>query len=130
MKGFCMLRNTKYTFCHGTDHDSGHLLWAAHIALLNHLELLLGPALVLGPQFLLQHWVSLVDVLELLLVGPELTGLQDDDEKREASQSSYGKHHSLLRTKLDHCLSLGGILTHNLLKINQISHIKSQQIAL
>ena len=84
MKGFVCLEMIN-TFCDSADHNSGDLLWTAHVALFNHFELFLGPALVLRSQFLLQHGVSLVDVLELLLVRPELTGLQDDDEKREAS---------------------------------------------
>lgn len=84
MKGFVCMEVIN-TFSHSTDHDSGHLLCTAHIARFNHFELFLGPTLVLWPQLLLQHWVSLVNILELLLVRPELAGLEDDDEKREAS---------------------------------------------
>ena len=69
------------TFSHSADHNGGDLCRTAHIALFNHFELLLHPALVLGTQLLLQHWVSLVNILEFLLVRPELAGLQDDDEK-------------------------------------------------
>ena len=84
MKGFVCIEVIN-TFSHSTDHDSDDLLWTAHIASFNHFELFLGPTLVLWSQLLLQHWVSLVNILELLLVRPELAGLEDDDEKREAS---------------------------------------------
>ena len=73
----------KHTFSYSADHYGGHLCWAADVTLLYHLEFLLRPALVFWPQLLLQHWMSLVDVLEFFLVRPELAGLQDDDEKRE-----------------------------------------------
>ena len=36
------------------------------------------------------------------LVGPEMLGLEDDDENRCQTQSGYGQQHPLLRTKLNH----------------------------
>ena len=91
------------TFSHSADHYGGDLSRTTYVALFYHFELLLHPALVLWPQLLLQHWMGLVNILEFLLVRSELAGLQDDDEKGEASKSSYGKHHPLLGTKLNHC---------------------------
>ena len=93
-----------HTFIDCTDHGHvvGDLLLAAHVALLDHGVVLLHPTLVLLLELLLEDGVRVVDVLELLVVGPQLAGLQDDDEEGEPRQHRDGEDHPLLGATLDH----------------------------